>query len=188
MQSTEESRRRGRSGTALQDRFDELSELRPSGKIVAIGGEIDAGQDDLAKALLRQTGCGRDDLVLGDRARWSSPIGNDAEGAAMIAAGLHAEKGARVILDAFDERQSFVAPRHDVGDHVAVRLATPACRRGLVGIAEHLRDFRHGGKALRIDLSGAAGDDDLAVWMLALQTRGSSGPLGGPLRSSLRKY
>ena len=53
MQSSEERRRRGSSGTWLQDALDQLPERRRAGQVRAVAGDVDAGQHDLAEAFVR---------------------------------------------------------------------------------------------------------------------------------------
>ncbi len=83
---------------AFENGLGESAELRPAFEIGAIRGEIDAGQNHFAKALRREPRGGGDDLLLWHRPRRPAPIGDDAEGAAVIAAGLHAEEGPCMIL------------------------------------------------------------------------------------------
>src|ERR1700689_1594649 len=80
-----------------QYRFHQPAEPRSAVDVAAVGGEIDAGQDDLVKTLRDAIPRGGDDLVRGRRARRAATVGDDAEGAAMVAAGLNGKKRAGVI-------------------------------------------------------------------------------------------
>ena len=74
--------------------LDQKAERRLSGQVVAIAGQVDAGQDHL---LMPQFDRARDSLDHqpgGHRTAWSAPGWDDAEGAGVIAAILHLDKGA----------------------------------------------------------------------------------------------
>ena len=64
-----------------------------------------------------------------------------------------------------------LAHRHDVGDRNARRIVDSegaiARSAHLLGIADHGIDLRHGSERGRIDLRGAAGDDDARGGMVA---------------------
>ena len=83
-------------GHELQHAADEIAELRLAGKIIAPGGDVDARQHDLAIAIGDETAHLLDRLAGRHRARIAASEGNDAEGAAMIAAilDLHESAGA----------------------------------------------------------------------------------------------
>src|SRR3546814_7761010 len=51
-----------------------------------------------------------------DRAAVSASVGDDAEGAAMVAAILHLDKGARALREAGDEMRGGRLDRHDIGN------------------------------------------------------------------------
>src|SRR5207245_1228210 len=79
-----------------------LTEARRARQIGAIGGQIDTGQHDLAVA-------GRDETarLIGEethrhRSARAAREGDDAKGAAMVAALLDLEKGAALALEAVD--------------------------------------------------------------------------------------
>ena len=82
----------------------------------------------------------------------------------MVAAVLHLHVRARAFVEAVDQVRSGFAHGHDVGDGDAFVLPRyESFRAHLLGVAEYARDLRHVGEALRIDLRGAASDDDLRV-------------------------
>ena len=72
-----------------QDLFCQLPELRRARQIRAIARQIDAGQHDLGMAALDQRADLIDHGAHRHRARIAAAVGNDAEGAAVIAAVLH---------------------------------------------------------------------------------------------------
>ena len=72
-----------------------LAEARPARQIAAIGGQIDAGQHDLAIAGSQQRARRRDQRAERHRPARPARIGDDAEGAAVIAALLHLQIGPR---------------------------------------------------------------------------------------------
>ena len=127
MQSIEDSRSRSRPGAARRIALTRPPSLQVAAEIRAIGGEIDAGQNDLAKALVGKAPRGGENRLRRRGARWAAPKRNDAEGAAMVAARLHGEKGAGVVLDALLRRDR--AGLHDVG-----RRRRP--RKGLARLAD----------------------------------------------------
>src|SRR3546814_11712306 len=101
---------------------------------------------------------------------WSSDVCSSdlAEGAAVVAALLHLDEGARAFGEAGDELRRGLLHRHDVvhGDARRLRIKK-TLRAQLLLVAEHAVDLGHGGEALRVDLGRAAGDDDLRVGVLA---------------------
>ena len=81
----------------------------------------------------------------------------------MVAAVLHLDKGARAAVRSRRPVRRGLAHRHDVVDpHRARRrcVGRQAAGARLFGIAQHQVDLGHGGEGLRLDLGGAAGDDD----------------------------
>ena len=87
------------------------------GRSGPIGGEIDAGQHDFAIAALDQArGSARPLRPIGDRARGAAAVGNDAEGAAVVAAVLHLHEGAGAAFKAVDQMQRGVAHRREIVD------------------------------------------------------------------------
>jgi hypothetical protein len=105
----------------------------------------------------------------------TAAIGNDAERAAMVAAILHLNEGARTAGKAFDQVRRGVPDRHDVVDHRLRRIGEtksiarlrPRCRTKLLGIAENAIGLGHSDECLRLGLRRAAGDDDLRLRALA---------------------
>ena len=102
--------RRGRARTGAgaagraqrQQARDQLAERRAARQVGAVGGEVDAGQHDLGDAALDQRAHLRDDTPTGTLRFGAAAIGDDAEGAAMVAAVLHLDEGARALGEAGD--------------------------------------------------------------------------------------
>ena len=176
----------GEQWRRLQDRFDEFPEVWRAGEIPAVGGKIDAGQHDLFGTFVEAGFDRRESRVDRHRARCAAPIRNNAECAAMIAAVLHREKGAGAALDAGAGRQSRSAPKN-VADFDAP-LGRKSERLHLLGIAENPGDFGHCREHFGIDLRGAAGDDDVAPWGLALEPADRLPRLANRFAPSPRKY
>ena len=116
IESIEDSRRRLTSGTCLQDRLHQPAELRRARQVGAIAGHVDAGQHDLGIAVAGQPLDLLDHRAHRHRARIAAAIGDDAEGAAMVAAVLHLDEGARPALDRVDHMGGGLAHGHDVVD------------------------------------------------------------------------
>src|SRR5690606_4096238 len=106
----------------------------------------------------------------------AATMGDDAEGAAMVAAILHLDEGAGALRKAGGEMRRVLAHSHDVGDaHFGLAPApVPARRRGeragakrggieLLAISYDPIHLRHRREALGLDLRGAAGDADARV-------------------------
>ncbi len=90
----------------------------------------------------------------------SPAIGDNAKGAAMIAAILYLHKCARMGIEAGCQMRRGGAHRHDVAhDHLVERL--PSGRIKLFRIADYTGDLGHRRKALWIDLRRTAGDNDI---------------------------
>ena len=95
----------------------------------------------------------------------------------MVASVLHLDEGARMLVEAFDHEMRGLARRHDVADDgLVARRDAERARHGRIGpclgahlldIADHAIDLVHGAEALRLDLSGAARDDNGCVWLFA---------------------
>ena len=165
-----------------QDLPHQRSEPRAAGQVRPVAGDVDAGEHDLAIAVLVQPAHLRDDLAHRHRARIAAAERDDAEGAAMIAAVLDLHEGARVAVDAFDQVKRGLAHRHDVVDDGfllprrarTMRQATRAARPRIRGASSRslpttsaTSGMRREG--LRLGLRRAAGDDDLRVRALALE-------------------
>ena len=92
----------------------------------------------------------------------------------MVAAVLHLHEGAGPPLDRVDHMGGGFPDAHDVVDarllgvvdaEIRQRAVVLPCE--LLLVAEHEVDLVHAGKALRIGLRGAAGDDDARLRLLA---------------------
>src|SRR5690606_36498127 len=97
----------------------------------------------------------------------AATIGNDAEGAAMIAAILHLHKGTRAAFNGIDHMACGFTHFHSVVDAHLFELVDAEIRQHPVGIgfqlfliAENEVHFLHGGKIVGFGLRGAAGDDN----------------------------
>jgi hypothetical protein len=161
-----------------QNAPDERAELRRARQVPAVGRDVHAREHHFPVAVPDEAA----DLVHRNahrhRARRPAAIGDDAEGAAVVAAVLDLHEGAGAALEAVHEMQRGLADLHDVVDaHLLgprqAEIGRPAFRRELLGIAEHAVHLRHGGEALGLDLRRAARDDDPHVRPLApgLRTR-----------------
>jgi hypothetical protein len=98
-------------------------EALPAREMLAIAGEIDAGQHDFAVALFDQLACVGEDVCGRERTRISAPEWNNAERAAMVAAGLDLQKGAGAVFMAFERTDIAIAQRHDIGHGDLLRRA-----------------------------------------------------------------
>ena len=100
-----------------QDLFRQLAEFRGARQIGAVTGEIDAGQHDLGMAALDQLADLVDHRAHRHRARIAAAIGDDAEGAAVVAAVLHLHEHPRqALLKSFHQMRRHLLDGHDVGD------------------------------------------------------------------------
>ncbi len=115
----------------------------------------------------------RDDLARRHRARRPARERNYTEGAAVIAAVLHLDVGARARSEALDEMSGGLAHAHDVVDlhplRAGGRKPGECFRPHLLGVADDVIDFAQCRKSFRLDLCGAAGDDDTRRGVLAAQ-------------------
>src|SRR5512146_1809935 len=145
----------------------ELAEGGLPGKIGAEAGQIDAGQHQLAKAGIAERARLADDLADRHRTAVAAAEGNDAEGAAVVAALLRLDKGARAVLETVDEMRGGFFERHDVADGDPRRARAVALGFELLRIAENQIDLFHRRVALRVDLCGAACDDESRFGVLA---------------------
>src|SRR6185437_10428707 len=87
----------------LEHRADELAERHLAGKVLAVSGDVDAGQHDLRIALRGEPPRLRHHLAGRNRARWPAAERDDAKGTAMVAAVLDLHIGARAIAEALDQ-------------------------------------------------------------------------------------
>src|SRR3546814_6238482 len=76
----------GQGGDVFQYTLDQPAEGRAAGKVGAVAGDVHARQNDLPMALVDQCLDLVDDEPGRDRAAVSASVGDDAEGAAMVAA------------------------------------------------------------------------------------------------------
>ena len=141
-------------------------------QIAAVRGEIHAGQNDFLVTTLDQTPSLRDDLTNGNAAARPTAIGNDAEGAAVIAAILHLNERARTPLQPVDQVAGgflnvFGFTNDDAGGFVLSSQRLPRRRGKLFAIAEDVVDFAHLGIGVRRNLRAAAGDHDPGIRALA---------------------
>ena len=85
----------------------------------------------------------------------------------MVATVLDLHIGAGAGAEALDQMRRRLAHRHDVVDHDALAALGAETREGFglefLPIADDVIDLVHGGEAGRIDLGGAAGNDDLCL-------------------------
>ena len=163
---------------------DHLPEARPPRQIGAVSGQIDPGQDDLAIAGGDETARLIGDETHRHRAAGPAGIGDDAEGAAMVAALLDLQKGAGPALETVDRMGRGLAEIRAASSGLCREVAA---RPQLGAVVQHAVDFGQGRVSLRSDLGGAAGDDDLGLGMLAGGPGGSPGaPDARPRRSPRR--
>src|SRR5229473_2680436 len=166
----------------LQNLLHQRAELGCARELPAVAGEIDAGENDLAIAARAQPAHLRDRLAHGYRARIAATKGNDAKGAAVVAAILHLHEGARAALEAVDEIRGRLPHRHDVIDgdlflggdaegcsRQNIAMLSPGLRADLLLVAQHQCDFRHVGEGFGFGLRRAARDHDGRVGILALE-------------------
>ena len=117
IESIDEIRSRFSSGTCRRICLVSMPEFRRARQIGAVAGEVDAGQHDLGMAALDQRAHLIDHRAHRHRARIAAAIGNDAEGAAMVAAVLHLHEHPRqAALKAVEQMRRHLLHRHDVGD------------------------------------------------------------------------
>ena len=93
----------------LEDLLHQRAEPRRARQVRAVAGDVDAGEHDLAIAALDQPAHLRHHLAHRHRARIAAAEGNDAEGAAVVAAVLHLHEGAGVAVDAVDRMRGGLA-------------------------------------------------------------------------------
>ena len=154
----EEMRRRFSSGTCRRICLRQHAELWRTRQIGAIAGEVHTGQHDLGMAALNQRPHLIDHRAHRHRARIAAAIGDDAEGAAMVAAVLHLHEHARqAARKAVDQMRRHLLHRHDVADgdlfarqprSNASRACAPRVAAHLVVIAEDAIDLGHVGEHL----------------------------------------
>src|SRR5579871_4055663 len=106
-----------------QNGADELAEAGPAGQIGAVGGDVDAGEHDLAIAVLDEFLDLPDHGAHRHRPRIAAAVGNDAKGAAMVAAVLHFYEGTSPPVHPLNEMERRIADGHDVVDAYGRRIA-----------------------------------------------------------------
>src|SRR6266478_2729603 len=166
----------------FQNLLHQRAELGRARAIPAVAGEIDAGENDLAIAARAQPAHLRDRLAHGYRARIAATKGNDAKGAAVVAAILHLHEGARAALEAVDEMRGRLPHRHDVIDRDLflggeaegcsrqnIAMLAPGLRADLLLVTQHQCDLRHVREGFGFRLRRAARDHDGRIGMLALE-------------------
>ena len=89
-------------GQLAQQAAHHLAQRRAARQIAAIAADVDAGQHDLPDACLHQPAGLGQDLAHGKAAVVAAAIGDDAEGAAVIAALLDLQEGAGAAFDGLD--------------------------------------------------------------------------------------
>ena len=86
----------------------------------------------------------------------------------MIAAILYLDEGPRLAVEACRQMAGGLGHRHDVVyRYPFLSDAAPAFGLQLLGIADDAADLGHGGEGGRVDLGGAAGDDDPGIGPVA---------------------
>ena len=161
-----------------QDLLRQQAEPRRARQISAVAGEIDAGEHDLGMAALNQGADLIDHRAHRHRARIAAAIGNDTEGAAMVAAILHLHEHPRQAAGiAVDQMRRHLPDGHDVADGdllvgadiERVARCAPSISAHLVVVADDAIDFSHLGEHRALRLRGAAGDDDARLRALTFQ-------------------
>ena len=159
-----------------QDAHDQIAQARQPRQIGPPAGQIDPGQHDLVEAAPDQPLDLLDHHARRDRPGIAAPIGDDAEGAAMIAAILDLHIGP-MAPEAVDQVPRRLAHRHDVVDHDLLGISDQIGRaqrspgRGLhlLVIADDLGHLGHGGEGLGLGLRGAARHDHRHAGIFARQ-------------------
>ena len=100
-----------------QDLLCQQAQFGRPRQIRAIAGEVDAGQHDLGMTALDQRADLIDHRAHRHRPRIAAAIGDDAKGAAVIAAVLHLhECPGQALGESVQQMRRHLAHRHDVGD------------------------------------------------------------------------
>ena len=169
-ESMDEMRRRSSSGTWRSRLFTSVPSLGSPGRSRAIAGDVDAGQHHLARAVLdtRVRTCSttapmgterelpRPNGMMQKVQRWSQPFCTCTK--ARVWPRMPSMRCGAVSLTAMMSLTRTFS--------VSATPKSRSCRTGLglhlLVVADDLRDLRHGGEHLGLDLRGAAGDDDAA--------------------------
>ena len=115
-------------GTAARRSRQHGAQARLARQVLAVGRDVDAGDDDLAVAVLDQRPRLRRDPLGRHAAAGAAAVGDDAEGAAMVAALLDLEEGARAAVEAVDQVRGRLPHQHDVADRSRGASGQPAPR------------------------------------------------------------
>mmetsp|Transcript_5413 Transcript_5413/g.8584 ORF Transcript_5413/g.8584 Transcript_5413/m.8584 type:complete len:235 (+) Transcript_5413:1798-2502(+) len=160
----------------FQDAHDQIAQFGHHRLIRAPAGEVYAGQHHFVEAFVHQSFDLIDHHTGRHRAGIAATVRNDAEGTPVVAAVLHLHIGARAGAKAVDQMTSGFGDRHDVVDLHFFGLtneisghALPGGRVHFFGVADDFVDLAHGGESLRLDLCGAACDNNLRVRVVAAQ-------------------
>ena len=155
---------------------NQITKPRAPGQIASPGGDIDPGQHNLGNAAIDEA-CRRiDDLTRTGGPVVAAAIGNDAEGAAVVASLLYLKKAACVPGKGVQHMGRGFAYLHHVADNhrrVALGKRLPGRRGQLVVIADHMVDLGHGIPIVGGDLRGASGNDDPGIGILAARAANS---------------
>src|SRR5262249_33206857 len=138
-------------------------------QIPAESRQVNARKNNLSVSRIYETAC-----FLNDRAHWhaariSSSVGDDAEGAAVIATILDLQKSTRATFGIVDELRRRFPHRENVidahtlgGGHAEIPIIRSF---ELFEIAENEIDLRHLRIGTRVDLRRTSRDDDLRRWI-----------------------
>ena len=159
-----------------QNAAHQIPKRRCPGKIRAPGGQIDPGQHDFLIPALHQPVHLIHNHPRRHRARIAPTVRDDAEGAAVIAAVLHLNIGARARAEPVDQMPGRLRDGHDVIHLHGLCRPDQIWRHGgpgfglhLLGIADNAIDFFHRSKAVGIGLGGTPRHDQRGVRVLPAQ-------------------
>ena len=154
----------------IENCADKPSQLWRAGKIGAIAGHVDTGQDHFTVAVPDKALDLLDNDTHGNRARIASTKRDYAKRATMITAILHLHKRPRPTLNRIDQVACGLTHAHDIVDaHLLCvidaeirQCPVVVCSQFLL-IAEHEIDLSHRGEIIRRRLRGTAGDDNARI-------------------------
>ena len=144
-----------------------LGQVAQAGVTCAIGRNINTGQHHFHMAALNQFPHLIDDAPGRHAAIGAAGKGDDAEGAAMVAALLHLDEGAGAAFQTADQVTGGFLQGHDIGNDHRFGIVGIGGGVELFQIADHPVDLGHGGEFIRLQLGGAAGDDDPGLRVVA---------------------
>ena len=130
---------------------DKCTEMRLAGQVVTPTRDVDAGQHDFGRAVHQVHFDFAQDLRDAQRATGATALGDDAEGAGMIAPVLHGDEGAGVLR----------------GDGDGLSGHVPGPRVQLGGVGHQPVDFGHRGELPALDFGRATGDEQAGAGPLA---------------------